>query len=334
MAMPGVERDREQAARPPFEALLAPVGKLDLGRAGPLEYIDHVLIEMTVRRGRPARWYVEHEHIGEIAAALEMNRRRLDAVARPHRGLDRKQVDRVVLEHSQPFRLDPVEISIDAVARLLFAHGFLPFWMPSQPANRHENNNDLITTGTTPGGEINSPTSTKSSSASCTPSIETRSPERPSSSVRMRPMVLPISPSIISSRGWPRRPPGATAAMMAAPAAAMRGESGSPCQENAIATRASGARAGRARPAWIAAVRPAPSIAPPRSRPIQTTGTLCTGRMPCRGRWMVLPLTWTVNCDAPITVARMRWPGSISLSAVRCLSSARSSSASSLAISP
>src|SRR3984893_11906878 len=133
MAMPGVERDREQAARPPFEALLAPVGKLDLGRAGPLEYIDHDLIEMTLRRGRAARWDVEHEHIGKVAAALEMNRRRLDAVAWPHRGLDRKQVDRVVLEHPQPFRPDPVEIGIDAVARLLFAHGFLPLLLPPSP---------------------------------------------------------------------------------------------------------------------------------------------------------------------------------------------------------
>src|SRR6266446_3266312 len=71
----------------------------------------------------------------------------------------------------------------------------------SQPTLDHENNSDLITTGTTPGGEINSPTSTKSSSASSTPSIETRSPAKPSSSVRIRPMVLPISPSIISSNG-------------------------------------------------------------------------------------------------------------------------------------
>src|ERR1700681_4889804 len=61
----------------------------------------------------------------------------------------------------------------------------------SQCRNRQENNNDLITTGTTPGGEINSPTSTKSSSESCTPSIETRPPGNPSSSARMRPMVLP-----------------------------------------------------------------------------------------------------------------------------------------------
>ena len=42
------------------------------------------------------------------------------------------------------------------------------------------------------------------------------------------------------------------------------------------------------------------------------TGTLCTGSTPGRGRWMVFPLTWTVNWEAPITVARMRWPGSIS----------------------
>src|ERR1700719_5425006 len=110
--MPGVERDREQAARPPFEALLAPVGKLDLGRAGPLEYIDHVLIEMTLRRGRAARWDVEHEHVGEVAAALEMHRRRLDASARPHRGLDLEEVDAEILGDRQALLLDPVEIGI------------------------------------------------------------------------------------------------------------------------------------------------------------------------------------------------------------------------------
>jgi hypothetical protein len=49
---------------------------------------------------------------------------------------------------------------------------------------------------------------------------------------------------------------------------------------------------------------------------------------------MVLPLTWTVNCEAPITVARMRWPGSTSGSAVRRLSSPHSAAASSLAMSP
>ena len=36
---------------------------------------------------------------------------------------------------------------------------------------------------------------------------------------------------------------------------------------------------------------------------------------------MVLPLTCTVNCEAPITVARMRWPGSISGRPLRRLSS-------------
>ena len=36
---------------------------------------------------------------------------------------------------------------------------------------------------------------------------------------------------------------------------------------------------------------------------------------------MVLPLTWTVNCEAPITVARMRWPGSTSGNPPRRLSS-------------
>src|ERR1700727_1413307 len=49
---------------------------------------------------------------------------------------------------------------------------------------------------------------------------------------------------------------------------------------------------------------------------------------------MVLPLTWTVNCEAPMTVARMRWPGSISGRPVRRLNSPASAAASGLAISP
>ena len=126
VAMPGVERDREQAARAPFEALLAAVGEFDLGRAGAFEDADHVLVEVALRRGRAARRQVEHEHVGEVAAALEMHRRRFDAGARPHRGLDLEEVDAVVLGDRQAFLLDPVEIGVDAVARLVLAHGFLP----------------------------------------------------------------------------------------------------------------------------------------------------------------------------------------------------------------
>ena len=56
MAMARIERDREQAARSPFEASLAAVGELDLGRAGAFQHIDHILIEMALRRAsrRPA----------------------------------------------------------------------------------------------------------------------------------------------------------------------------------------------------------------------------------------------------------------------------------------
>ena len=49
---------------------------------------------------------------------------------------------------------------------------------------------------------------------------------------------------------------------------------------------------------------------------------------------MVLPLTCTVNCEAPMTVARMRWPGSISGKPERRLSSRASVGASGLAMSP
>ena len=59
------------------------------------------------------------------------------------------------------------------------------------------------------------------------------------------------------------------------------------------------------------------AAAPARSNPSvsgvasPTTGTLDTGSSDAPPRWMVRPLTCTLNCEAPITVARTRWPGSI-----------------------
>ncbi len=121
-----VERDREQAARTPFEALLAAVGELDLGRAGAFEHADHVFVEVALRRRRAAGRYLEKKHVGEVAAALEMHRRGFDAGARPHRSLDLEEVDAVVLDDGQAFLGDPVEIGVDAVARLVLGHHVPP----------------------------------------------------------------------------------------------------------------------------------------------------------------------------------------------------------------
>ena len=133
------------------------------------EHVDHFFVEMPLRRRRAAGRDVEHEHVGEIAAALEMHRRALDAVARPGRGLDVEQVDAVILDDRNAFALEPIEIRVDAVTRLLLRHfvNVHVFLRASFGRRLHRllpgsyaKSSDLITTGTTPGGAISAPTST------------------------------------------------------------------------------------------------------------------------------------------------------------------------------
>ena len=118
MAIAGIKRNREQAFFAPFEGAPAAVGEFELRRAMTLEHVNDFFVEMPLRRRRSAGADGEQKHIGEIAAALEMNRRAVDVVARPGRGLDREQIDAVVLGDRNGFAGKPVEIRIDAVARL------------------------------------------------------------------------------------------------------------------------------------------------------------------------------------------------------------------------
>jgi hypothetical protein len=120
MPVLGVQRNREQALGPPFEAALDAILELDLRRARPLEHVVDVLVEVTLRRRRSARRDVEQEHVGEVAAADEMHRGALHAEARPHGGFDREQVDAVILGDLHAFLRDPVEIRIDIVAGVEF----------------------------------------------------------------------------------------------------------------------------------------------------------------------------------------------------------------------
>ena len=165
----GIERNGEQALGAPFEAALGAVGHFDLGRAGAFEHIDDFFVEVPLRRRGAAGRDVEHEHVGEIAAALEMHRRAVDAVARPRRGLDVEQVDAVILDDRNAFALEPIEIRVDAVARLLLRHfadvhvflrACFARTLHRQPPGSYAKSSDLITTGTTPGGAISAPTST------------------------------------------------------------------------------------------------------------------------------------------------------------------------------
>ena len=97
VAVPGVERDGEQAFFAPLKTAATAVGEFELGRAMAFKHIDDFFVEMPLRRRRLARRDIEHEHIGEIAAALEVHRRAVDAVTRPRRGLDAEQIDAIVL---------------------------------------------------------------------------------------------------------------------------------------------------------------------------------------------------------------------------------------------
>ena len=65
----------------------------------------------------------------------------------------------------------------------------------------------------------------------------------------------------------------------------------------------------RARRGTPAVTAPA-STCSPRSRLKASTGRFCSGRSSGRVIAIVLPLICTENCAAPITVARMPWPGS------------------------
>ena len=123
MPVLGIQGNREQAARAPFEALSSSVGKFDLGRAGALQHVDHVLVKVALRGGGAAGRNIEHEHICKIAAARQMHGGGRHPGARPQRGLDRKQVDGDIVGDLEPFGRDPVQIGIDAVAGFLLGHG-------------------------------------------------------------------------------------------------------------------------------------------------------------------------------------------------------------------
>ena len=74
---------------------------------------------------------------------------------------------------------------------------------------------------------------------------------------------------------------------------------------------------------------------PPRSKLHDITGRFCSGSFRGSAIRMVLPLIWTENCAAPITVARMPWPGSQTGGrSRRCASAWRSASARSWPRSP
>src|SRR5579862_3432994 len=169
MPVLGVERDGEQAFLAPFKAAAAAIGEFKLGRAVAFQNVDDFFVEVTLRARRFARRNLKDEHVGEIAAPLQMHRRTVDAEARPWGSRHVEQINAVVLDERDAFALEPFEIGIDAVTGLgrdlADVHAFSPerrFRAVIADTGGfviHANSSDLITTGTTPGGAISSPTS-------------------------------------------------------------------------------------------------------------------------------------------------------------------------------
>ena len=85
MLVAAVERQREQALRPPFEAMLPAIAGLDHGAAVAGQHVHHLLVDVLLRIGLAARRKVEHEHGDEVAAALQMYDAAIGAHARPRR---------------------------------------------------------------------------------------------------------------------------------------------------------------------------------------------------------------------------------------------------------
>ncbi len=113
MLVAGVERQREQALRPPLERVLAAVARFHGGAAVAFEHIDHFLEKMFLRRGLCPGLEVEHEDRDEVAAALEIDDAALDAETRPMRGRALEEIDAEVLGDRHAFLLGPGDIRVE-----------------------------------------------------------------------------------------------------------------------------------------------------------------------------------------------------------------------------
>jgi hypothetical protein len=112
MLVANIERQGEQASRTPFEASGLARGELDPGAAIAAHDMHHLLVEMLLRRRLAAGRDLQQEHRDEVAAALEMDDRAVDAESRPSRGVEAEQIDAERLEDRHAFACRPFEIRV------------------------------------------------------------------------------------------------------------------------------------------------------------------------------------------------------------------------------
>ena len=130
-----VQRQREQALRPPLEGMGGALVGLDRGSAVARQHVHHLLEEVLLGLGLAARRDVQHEHRDEVAAPLEVDDGAARAEPRPRRGLDCQKVDAEILDHGNALAGHPVAVRIEQVFRVVrVRHWLTP---PSCPGAGH-----------------------------------------------------------------------------------------------------------------------------------------------------------------------------------------------------
>ena len=117
-----IERDREQRVRAPFEAVGAPVRGLDRGRAGSLEDVDDLLVDVVHRPRVCARRQLEREHRDVVVAALQAAHRAVHAVEVPRLDVDVHHVDAEILDDGHRLALAPLHEGVAQIVRRRVGH--------------------------------------------------------------------------------------------------------------------------------------------------------------------------------------------------------------------
>src|ERR1035437_4157572 len=92
MLMPHVQRRREEAARTPFEGLLALLVQPDGGGAAAADHVDELLKEMALRRGALARGDLADIRIVDAAGAFQIDEDAVHALSGPRLHRNRVEV--------------------------------------------------------------------------------------------------------------------------------------------------------------------------------------------------------------------------------------------------
>ncbi len=99
--------------------------RIELRRAGAFEHVDHLLIEMALRRDGPPGGISNRNMLAKSPRPLRWHRRRFDA-ERGHGAVSTANRSQPKSSSTGTPSLDPVEIGVDAIARRQIVHELIP----------------------------------------------------------------------------------------------------------------------------------------------------------------------------------------------------------------